>query len=330
MRSLDTIDPRRSLLAPVLAGTLAIVVAACGGSAPTPAPVDGTVDQAEIKAAIDDLVGNAGIDISSAGEDGETAPAIEPVQMALGQEAWFAGFHVTLNDLAIEADSRGGDLEIGASFENVGEDDARLDATITLTSGGQPVPEGFHMDIPSVPAGSTADGTLAFSVDDEFTLDDAVLTLGTPAVQQVVVPLTPSAGTAVTLEPASLALAGSATAGQLELKLDGGELRADRPESHGQMASGKLALTVDYSATNHGTGAADFVFEMENVHLRLPDGTEIGTITDGRSQSVAGLASGTTTRDLMSRFEIDDPAAGQYALVVIDGDATAEIPITLP
>ena len=87
--------------------------------------------------------------------------------------------------------------------------------------------------------------------------------------------------------------------------------------------NGTASITIDALA-------ADFVFEMENVHLRLPDGTEIGTITDGRSQSVAGLASGTTTRDLMSRFEIDDPAAGQYALVVIDGDATAEIPITLP
>ena len=32
----------------------------------------------------------------------------------------------------------------------------------------------------------------------------------------------------------------------------------------------------------------------------------------------------------MSRFEIDDPAAGQYTLLVIDGDAIGEIPRSIP
>jgi hypothetical protein len=330
MRNLDTIGPRRSLIAPVLAGTLALLVAACGGATPTPPPAEAAVDQAEIDAAIDDLVAGAGIDISSDDEDAEAAPAIEPVSIALGQEAWFAGFHVTFGDLTIEPEGRRGDLAIAATFENLGEDEARLDATIVLESGGQPVPESFDMDIPRVPSGDSVDGTFGFSIDDEFTLDDAVLTLGTPAVQQVVVPLGAAAGEFVGLEPMPLALTGSGTTGQIELKLDGGDLRADTPDNHGQMEAGKLALTVNYSATNHGTSAADFVFASENVHLRLPDGTEIGTINDGRSQSIAGIASGTTARDLMSRFEIDDPAAGQYMLLVIDGDAIGEIPITIP
>jgi hypothetical protein len=32
----------------------------------------------------------------------------------------------------------------------------------------------------------------------------------------------------------------------------------------------------------------------------------------------------------MSRFEIDDPAAGEYTLLVIDGDETGEIPLSIP
>ena len=48
------------------------------------------------------------------------------------------------------------------------------------------------------------DGTFGFSIKDDFTLDDAVLTLGSPAVQQVVVPLSASAGTPVSLEPSTL------------------------------------------------------------------------------------------------------------------------------
>jgi hypothetical protein len=330
MRNPDPIGIRRSLIAPVLAGTLAIVLAACGGAAAAPDPVGGTVDQAEIDQAIDDLVGGAGIDISSTTDAEDEAPAIEPVEMSLGQEAWFAGFHVTFNDLTITPNGRYADLNIGATFENLGLDEARLDATIALKSGGQPVRESFDMDIPSVPAGDTMDGTFGFSIKGDFTLDDAVLTLGSPAVQQVVVPLSASSGTPVSLEPTSLALTGSGTAGQLELKLDGGDVRADKPQKHGQMESGKLALTVRYSATNHGTGAATFPFTGENVRLRLPDGTEVATISDGRSQSIEGLAAGASASDLMSRFEIDDPAAGQYTLLVKDGDATGEIPITVP
>ena len=330
MRNPDTIGIRRSLIAPVLAGTLAIVLAACGGTAATADPVGGSVDQAEIDQAIDDLVAGAGIDISSTTDDEDEAPAIEPVSMTLGQEAWFAGFHVTFNDLTITPNGRYANLNIGATFENVGEDDARLDATILLKSGGQPVRESFDMDIPGVPAGDTMDGTFGFSIKDDFNLDDAVLTLGTPAVQQVVVPLSASAGTPVTLEPTTLALSGSGTAGQLELKLDGGDLRADTPDNHGQMEAGKLALTVNYSATNHGTGAATFPFTGDNVRLRLPDGSEIATIHDGRSQSIEGIPASSSASDLMSRFEIDDPAAGQYTLLVKDGDATGEIPITVP
>src|SRR5262245_40300852 len=101
MRSLDTIGPRRSLIAPVLAGTLAIVVAACGGAATPPPAADGGADQERIEAAIDDLVAGGGIDISGADEDdGEAeAPAIEPVSTPLGQTAWFAGFRITFNQL---------------------------------------------------------------------------------------------------------------------------------------------------------------------------------------------------------------------------------------
>jgi hypothetical protein len=332
MRSLDTIGPRRSLIAPVLAGTLAFVVAACGGAAPMPTPDDTGADQERIEAAIDDLVAAGGIDISSSDED-ETAaeqPAIEPVQQSLGQEAWFAGFHITFDELSLVMDGRRGDLHITASFENLGRDESRMDATIKLMSGGQPVSESFDMDIPSVPSGETVDGTFGFAIDEDFNLDDAVLTLGTPAVQQVVLPLGASSGEFVSLEPTTLSLSGAATAGQLELKVDGGELRADRPERHGQMESGKLALTVTYAATNHGTGAADFPFTGENVRLKLPDGSVIADLGDGLSQSIELLPAGTSKTDLLTRFEVADPASGQYALQVVEGDQTAEIPFSLP
>ena len=66
------------------------------------------------------------------------------------------------------------------------------------------------------------------------------------------------------------------------------------------------------------------------MRLRLPDGTEIATISDGRSQSIEGIPASSTAQDLLSRFEVADPAAGQYTLLVKDGDATGEIPLAIP
>ena len=125
-------------------------------------------------------------------------------------------------------------------------------------------------------------------------------------------------------------MSGTGTAGQLEVTVDRGELRADRPESHGQMKSGKLALTVTYGATNHGTGAPDFAFTGDNIRLRLPDGSVVADMGDGYSQSIELLKSGTSKQDMLTRFEVEEPASGEYALQVLDGDEVAEIPFTLP
>ena len=54
------------------------------------------------------------------------------------------------------------------------------------------------MDIPSVPGGQTGKGSFVFNVEDSFTFDDAVLTIGLAGNQQAIVPLTATAGTAVT------------------------------------------------------------------------------------------------------------------------------------
>ena len=65
--------------------------------------------------------------------------------------------------------------------------------------------------------------------------------------------------------------------------------------------------------------------------LRLPDGTTIGAIQDGQSQSIELIPPRATVKDLYTRFEIDDPASGSYALLVRSFDnAEDEIPFTIP
>jgi hypothetical protein len=54
-----------------------------------------------------------------------------------------------------------------------------------------------------------------------------------------------------------------------------------------------------------------------------------GAIQDGQSQSNELIGPNSTKKDLLSRFEIEDPAAGSYVLLVREGNATGEIPFTI-
>jgi hypothetical protein len=300
-----------------LVGVLSLAVAACGGSASgattTDAPVEGpeSAAPAEPTTAPDPTAGTTTVQV-----DGE---------------AWFAGFHLTFGAATAEiTPGRGGIVTIETVFENTGDEDATLDATLNLASAGENAREAIMMDIPRVPGGLSAKGVLAFDVEDTFTFDDAVLTLGRSGNQQAVVPLTAMAGEAVTREPAVVTASGGGQAGDLRIDLDGGELRADSPWSHGQMEAGSLVLTMTYSATFESDFAGGFAFTAENVALRLPDGTTVGVIQDGRSQSIELIGPSATVKHLYSRFEIDDPAAGDYAFLVRSFDgAEDEIPFAI-
>ena len=307
-------DTGRLLPVLAIAGALAISVAACGGSAAaTQAPA-----ASEAAASV-------------AAESMAPEPSAATTTVQVDQTIWFAGFKVTFGEATAEiTEGRGGSVAIEAMFENTGSEDARFDGSLNLASAGENAGEGMAMDIPSVPGGQTGKGTLAFDVEDSFTFDDAVLTVGLPENQQAIVPLTAMAGTAVTQEPVAVSATGEGTADTLKLELLGGEYRADQPWNHGQMKKGTFVLTVTYDATFLSDFAGGFAFTAENVALKLPDGTTVGVIQDGESQSIELIGPESTTKDLYSRFEIEDPAAGDYALLVRSfDDAEDEIPFTI-
>jgi hypothetical protein len=310
-----------------IAGALALAVAACGGGTGG-APADPV-------AAADAVVAEVPQETpaSQASPESQDAPAPQgPTTVEVGQTAWFAGFKVTLGTATAEIDAgRGGTVTIEAVFENTGDETASLDATLNLTSGGETALQGFGMDIPSVPGGSSGKGAFAFHVEDSFSFDDAILTLGQPTNQQAVLPLTAMAGEAVTQEPVAVSASGSGTADTLRIDLNGGEYRADQPWNHGQMKKGSFVLTLTYDASFEKEFAGGFAFTGENVALRLPDGTTVDEIQDGESQSNELIGSNSTLKDLYSRFEIEDPAAGDYLLLVRSFNNTeAEIPFSIP
>jgi hypothetical protein len=308
-------EPGRLIPALAIAGALAISVAACGGTSP---------------AAAEEPVASEA-PASVAAESVAPEPSAATTSIQVDQTIWFAGFKVTFGEARAEiTEGRGGTVAIEAMFENTGSDAATFDGTLNLSSGGENATEGMGMDIPSVPGGQTGKGSLVFDVEDSFTFDDAVLTIGRAENQQAIVPLTAMAGAAVTQEPVAVAATGDGTAGDLKLELLGGEYRADQPWSHGQMEKGSFVLTLSYDATFESDFAGGFAFSAENVALKLPDGTTVGVIQDGKSQSIELIGPNATVKDAFSRFEIEDPAAGEYALLVRSVDnAEDEIPFTI-
>jgi hypothetical protein len=307
-------DTGRLLPALAIAGALAISVAACGGSAAaTQAPAASEVAES--------------VDVASVAPE----PSAATTTVQVDQEIWFAGFKVALGAATSDiTEGRGGTVAIDAMFENTGSEDGRFDGSLNLASAGEHATEAMEMDIPSVPGGQTGKGSFVFNVEDSFTFDDAVLTIGLAENQQAIVPLTATAGTAVTKEPVAVAATGEGTADTLKLELLGGEYRADQPWNHGQMKKGTYVLTVNYDATFLSDFAGGFAFTGENVALKLPDGTTVGTIQDGDSQSIELIGPESTAKDLYSRFEIEDPAAGEYNLLVRSfDDALDEIPFTI-
>jgi hypothetical protein len=307
-------DTGRLLSTLAIAGALAISVAACGGSAAaTQAPA---ASEAAASIAVESMA---------------PEPSTQTTTVEVDQAVSFSGFKVALGAATAEiTEGRGGTVAIEAAFENTGSEDARFDGSLNLASAGENATEAFDIDIPSVPGGLSGKGTLKFDVEDSFTFDDAVLTIGLAENQQAIVPLTATAGTAVTQEPVAVTASGEGTADTLKLELLGGEYRADQPWNHGQMKKGTYVLTVTYDATFLSDFAGGFAFTGENVALTLPDGTTVGAIQDGDSQSIELIGPESTVKDLFSRFEIEDPAAGEYALLVRSfDDAQDEIPFTI-
>lgn len=153
-----------------------------------------------------------------------------------------------------------------------------------------------------------------FDVDDAFTFEGAVLTIGLADNNQAVVPFD-GTSEAVSLEPTTYEVGGSASAGAIAVDLHGGELRADVPDEHGQIESGYKALTIGFDVTNHGSYTGGFAFSYGwNLALELPDGTTIAA-DDG---PIELLTLGTTLPDKQVRFTIPDPAAGRCRFVLID------------
>jgi hypothetical protein len=98
--------------------------------------------------------------------------------VAVDEAFWHAGWKVTLGEATLsEGDTGSGELFMEAEFENLGTDGATFDSQLLVTSAGNDyADETFEgHDLPTVPGLRKSEGSLSFSVDDEFVLDEATL-----------------------------------------------------------------------------------------------------------------------------------------------------------
>ncbi len=321
----------RGLAAIVLAAALGLsagVLVACGGGGSSSG---------------DDGGGGDGVETAASGGESTEAPTAPAGatpgsrSVTIGKAFWHTGWKVTLKTATLESNVRRGEVTIDATFENLGDQEARFNSQLVLVVGSENYSTtALSQDLPRVPGGLSSDGVIAFITDPGIDLENAVLLVGKSTNEQASVPFG-SSGELISLEPQELTFSGMVTVGALTMTADGGEVRADLPDVHSSATKGMKVLTLRFSvAVGSGIQLGQGALTSENILLKLPDGTVARVRSDGRS-GVSELLQGkegTTIDDLSVRFDIDDPVAGegQYALQLKGkfGPGGAEVEGELP
>lgn len=241
----------------------------------------------------------------------------------LGTVVWYEGLTIEIESVTATLDQRGGPVDVRLRLDNPTDADSTLDAVPTLLVGTLRAEPTRESTIPAVPAKGSANATLTYELQGITSIGAAVLEIGAGPRHVARVPITPFAGSLVSLEPVELALAGSAAAGTLRITLRSGVLRWDLPDWSQELGADLQALTLTYDAAYTGAFAGGFAFTADNVALKLPNGKVVAPRRDGHSQSVELIGAKKTKKGLFSRFEIPAGLTGQFSLLVRNGTEKA-------
>lgn len=251
--------------------------------------------------------------------------ALKPAVRELDATVWFQGFEIRFQRAEATSEEGAGRLvELHAMLEN--ESPAAVDFGqqtgihgTFLSSKGNNYP--LSRAAPAlVPGAATANATLAFSVNDEFSFDDAVLTLGKTDNNQTVVALS-GTGKSVPRAPRPLQIAGKVTAGQVTVEAAVAEVRWDAVFEERRnpvpVPRGQAAVAIVFTATT--TARYGYNFNKDGLALRRPDGTTVFS-----DYCCAGIYPETPGKNLQANFLVPDPPAGNYELMVLALDDKGE------
>ncbi|GIF71544.1 hypothetical protein Asi02nite_10620 [Asanoa siamensis] len=247
-----------------------------------------------------------------------TAPAAT-TEIQINKSYWHAGFKVTLGAARVVDASAGGGkaVTIEGVFQNLSPEHAESPTeSALLVVGGRTYAEIDNplLDLPEVPAQRSQPGVYAFVVDEHFVLPEAEMVIGKAADRQATVPFTGPDGL-VALEPRPVPVTGKVlrnASGAVFMTVSATEVRADEPLLHGQAPSGQEFLRLTFSATNNTDAGFAWVFDRD-LHLRLPDGTAVGT-ADNCSRAQIYPPPHATAQGGLACFLVPAPANGTYLL----------------
>jgi len=301
-----------------LTGLLSLGGAGCGGNKGTHSP---TLPQSQ-------SVSTDPADNSTTSTTSTTTPPARTAAstIAINKVVWFAGFKLAVKGatLKTDPDSGTGTVDLALTFNNEGSDPVRFDGQINLHWGGNT--DKFDIaTLPPVPPGASSDATLTFSVDDRFTFDGALVTIGAPDHHQAVIPLGATAPF-IDLAPVRISVTGPLSAGGLRANVSGGELRADVERSHLELDRTQESLFVSFDI--NWSGNNNYALSRNNFALLLPTGSQV----TADEAPIDVLNPGATRTNGTVRFTVPEPASGFYALLVRDPTANrapGELPFVI-
>lgn len=302
-------DERKRLLA--IVAVLSLALSACGGGTDEPSPSTNDGDAGGTFAVASTAPG---------GSDQDTA--IQPQQFSVGEEVWQSGFHMTFGDgvYSGEADALTDEVTyrvtIDTTFENLSDSNWGMSPDqFALVVDGNATTATLASELPDVPGGLSADGTVDFLVDENFDVTGALLMIGYSNETRAQVPL--GEGEMISLEPSTAPVSGTIGLELLDLTFDGADLQYDNPGSYSNVEEGKIALTLHFDAVSRASG--NWNIFADDFALVLPDGSGIAP-SYSQLGSLPGSEDGVATEDLSVTFLVPDPPAGDYTLRLTVGD----------
>jgi hypothetical protein len=245
---------------------------------------------------------------------------------AINKVVWFAGFKLAVKaaTLKTDPDAGTGAVDLAVTFNNQGSDPVRFDGQINLHWGGNT--DKFDIaTLPTVAPGASSDATLTFSVDDRFTFDGSLVTIGAPDHHQAVIPLG-ATGPFIDLAPVRIGVTGPVSAGSLKANVTSGELRADVERSHLELDRTQEALFV--SLDINWSGNSNYALSRNNFALLLPTGSQV----TADEAPIDVLNPGATRTNETVRFTVPEPTSGFYAFLLRDPTANrapGELPFVI-
>ena len=235
----------------------------------------------------------------------------------LDGELWFEGMHIRLTEAELAVDDFGAaTIVLHAEIENLTDDTVSYlnPGDYWLETDGALTP-AYNAVVDPVPAGGVNRGSLEFPVEEDATLATAVLYAGSEDQQRAVVPLG-DVGELVDGAPYDPGISGSFDVGDLTLDVTGAEVRTYGRWNR-QLDADTLWLELRMDITYHGDERfGGRILGADHFRLVTPDGRTAAPI----EAPIGDIAPGTTERDAIVAFEIDDPPEGGYTLTFVSHD----------